>query len=93
MNHDIMTLGPFRLLHSCRGPHEARQWIKVEISISKLTSVYQLFILFLCSCRGEIDNRSWNIEETWQIGEVETIFAKDDYNSETHENDIAILRL
>jgi len=45
------------------------------------------------SCKGEVDNRSLNIEETWQIGEVQTIFAKDDYNSETHENDIAILRL
>ena len=51
------------------------------------------FYLLLCSCTVEIDNRSWNVEETWQIGEVKTIFAKDDYNSETHENDIAILRL
>lgn len=90
-----MTLGSFRLLHSCGGPHETRQWIKVETSVSKLFSVYHylLFYLLLCSCRGEIDNRSWNTERTWQIGEVETIFAKDDYNSETHENDIAILRL
>ena len=55
-----------------------------------LTSHIDICLLF--SCKGEVDNRSWNIEDTWQIGEVETIFAKDDYNSETHENDIAILR-
>ena len=53
---------------------------------------FHFFTYFGFSCKGEVDNKSWKIEESWQIGEVETIFAKDDYNSDTHENDIAILR-